>query len=105
MFRIKGIYHSGRKGIRMEPLVGHKYEGLIGAFVDWNIEDVRYLFSTRFWTIQHHPAYVWDTSAVIGLNRKDGKTFVLETINLIYELEGWGYVGEWEPINPKGENI
>ena len=88
MFRIKGIYHSGRQGIRMEPVTDYKYDGLVGCVIELNINSVQLFHPTRF-LIKDHPMYsLWNTSAVIQLSKEAySDTYVLETINAIYELE------------------
>ena len=88
LFRIKGIYHSGRKGLRMSPVTEYKYDGLVGCVIEWNINSIQLFQPTRF-LIKNHPIYsLWNTSAIIQLSKeKYSDTYILETINTIYELE------------------
>lgn len=88
MYRIKGIYHSGRQGLRMEPVTDHKYDGLIGCIIVWNINSMQLFHPTRF-LIKDHPMYsLWNTSPVIQLSKEVySDTYILESINAIYELE------------------
>lgn len=87
LYRIKGIYHSGRKELRMSPVTEYKYDGLIGCQIEWNINSLRQFQPTRFWLENHSKYSWWDTSPVIQLTKKDFNIYVLETINTIYELE------------------
>ena len=87
LYRIKGIYHSGRKGLRMSPVTEYKYDGLISCQVNWDIDYLRQFKCTRFWLENHSKYSWWDTSPVIQLTKKDSNIYVLETINTIYELE------------------
>lgn len=87
MYRIKGIYHSGRKGPRMEPVTEEKYEGVNGSIIGWDVESIRQFRSTRFW-FEDHPLYSWwDTSAILQLRKRDFNIYELETVNTIYILE------------------
>ena len=84
LYRIKGIYHSGRKGLRMSPVTDYKYDGLIGCQIEWDVNSLRQFQPTRFW---YKNVLWWDTSPVIQLTKKDFNIYALETINTIYELE------------------
>ena len=90
MYEIKGIYHSGRKGTRFEPIDSPKYDGLVGCFIVWDINSIRQFEQTAF-VVHDHPVYTWwQTSPVIQLKKQNANTYELETINAIYELEDLG---------------
>ena len=84
LYRIKGIYHSGRKGLRMSPVTEYKYDGLIGCQIEWDVNSLRQFQPTRFW---YKNVLWWDTSPVKKKKKKDFNIYALETINTIYELE------------------
>lgn len=87
MYKIKGIYHSGRKDERFKPVDDEKYDGLVGCRIKWDINDLEQFESTRF-KIVGHPFYSWwHTSPVIQLTKRDENTYILETVNTLYELE------------------
>ena len=75
LFRIKGIYHSGRNGLRMSPVTEYKYDGLIGCQVNWDIDYLRQFKCTRFWLENHSKYSWWDTSPVIQLTKKDSNIY------------------------------
>ena len=85
-YRIEKILHSGRKGIRFEPVIESKYDGLIGSIVE--IEDLYSVeeFQTLHMIIKNHPQYDWwDTTEVLGLAYDSfKKEYFCETINTIY---------------------
>lgn len=84
MYRIKGIYHSGRKGLRMSPVTEYKYDGLIGCQIEWDVNSLRQFQPTRFW---YKNVLWWDTSPVIQLTKRNFDVYELETVNTIYILE------------------
>ena len=87
MYKIKGIYHSGRKGERFKSVDDEKYDGLVGCRIKWDINDLKQFESTMF-EIVGHPFYsLWNTSPVIQLTKRDEDTYILETVNTLYELE------------------
>lgn len=85
MYKIKGIYHNGRKGPRMEPVTEEKYDGLLDALISWDIHGIKQFEGTRFKVLSGGPWY-WYTSEILQLTKK-GKVYELETANTIYELE------------------
>ena len=87
MFRIKEILHSGRKGIRGEPVDDYKYDGLVGCYAEFDINDIR-AYQGVHMVISGHSFYDWwHTSPVIQLTRRNFNVYELETVNTIYILE------------------
>lgn len=90
MYEIKGIYYSGRKGARFEPINGVKYDGLVGCFIVWDKNGI-IQFEPTYFTVYGHDFYTtWRTGPVIQLTQQDSKTYELETVNTIYILEDLG---------------
>ena len=87
-YKIKNITHSGRKGIRGEKYNGYKYSSLINTLINnFSINNVEQ-FKPIKWDLINNDMYEWwDTSEVIGLSLSPEKTYIIETINAIYELE------------------
>lgn len=88
-YKILEILHSGRKGIRLDPVTEEKYNGMVDNIVRINkLENVKEFESIRMY-IKHHPLYdFWDTSAIIGLSYSLSEhKYYLETINTIYVLQ------------------
>lgn len=85
-WKIIDILHSGRKGIRLSPVMDSKYDGVRGCTVYFNIEDLEGLKPFRFNRMNHYFYDYWDTSAVIQAEIRNGQ-LILETINTIYVLE------------------
>lgn len=86
-YRIKGIYHSGRKGTRWDPVMDEKYDGLIGQFCTFDPNEVEQF---RWITIylKNHPFYRWwNTSNVLQLSCDLNGNYVVETVNSIYVFE------------------
>lgn len=87
-YRIKGIYHNGRKGPRMEPVTEEKYDGLAGCRILWDISELKQFKSTTFKIIDDFfGSWRWHTSEVLQLTKRDEKIYELETANTIYVLE------------------
>lgn len=84
-YRIKGIYHNGRRGIRWEPVTEEKYDGLLDALISWDVHEIKQFQCTSF-KVLSGGIWNWYTSEILQLSKKD-KTYVLETVNTIYELE------------------
>ena len=86
-YKIKGIYHSGRKGTRWDPVIDEKYDGLIGQLCTFDPNEVEQF---RWITIylKNHPFYCWwNTTALIQLSRDFNGDYVVETVNSIYVFE------------------
>ena len=88
---LKNIVHSGRKGIRNEPVKDSKYDGLIGARLYWDIDEVKQFKTTRFVIPESEvwcPYDWWETSEVLELSidTRTNEVF-LETANSIYILQ------------------
>ena len=87
MFRIKEILHSGRKGIRGEPVDDYKYDGLVGCYAKFDINDIRACQGVHMVISGHNFYDWWNTSPVIQLTKRDFDVYELETVNTIYILE------------------
>ncbi len=86
-YKIKGIYHSGRKGKRWDPVTDEKYDGMIGQLCTFDPEKVEQLQTVMFY-LKTHPLYrYWHTSEVIQFSYDFDGSFVLETANSIYVFE------------------
>lgn len=86
-YKIKGIYHSGRKGTRWDPVMDEKYDGLIGQLCTFDPNEVEQF---RWITIylKTHPFYRWwNTSNVLQLSRDLNGDYLVETVNSIYVFE------------------
>ena len=87
MFVIKDILHSGRKGIRGEPVDDYKYDGLVGCYAKFDINEIRACHGVHM-KISGHSFYDWwNTSPVIQLTKRNFDVYELETVNTIYILE------------------
>ncbi len=91
-YKINEILHSGRKGIRNEPVNNSKYDGLVGSVVELKglnvIEDCKQFDRLTILPISSDSAYnFWETSAVIGISKSFHGEYYVETINTIYILE------------------
>ena len=85
--KIKGIYHSGRKGTRWDPVMDEKYDGLIGQLCTFDPGKVEQ-FETVTIYLKNHPFYkYWHTSEVLQLSRGFDGSYVLETANSIYVFD------------------
>lgn len=83
-YKIIGIYHSGRKGLRGEPRTDPKYEGMIGTLCDFDPEEVKMYQEVRF-HLKDHPMYEWwHTTGAVGLARNFDGSYHFETVNTIY---------------------
>ena len=87
MFVIKEILHSGRKGIRGEPVDDYKYDGLVGCYAKFDINDIKQCQPMHMKLSGHMYYDWWDTSLVIQLTRRNLNVYELETVNSIYILE------------------
>ena len=88
VYKIKGIYHNGRKGPRMEPVADEKYETLVGSIIRWHIEDTRQFKPAKFIFYDNPRHDFWHTSEVLQLSRRfSDEMYELETVNTIYVLE------------------
>ena len=86
-YRLKGIYHSGRKGTRWEKVTQPKYDDMVGCLTTFDPESVEQFQSVRFY-LKDHPVYRWwDTSGIIQLSLGFDGDYYLETINSIYVFE------------------
>ena len=86
-YRIKGIYHSGRKGTRWDPVMDEEYDGLIDQLCTFDPEKVEQLQTVMFY-LKTHPLYrYWHTSEVIQFSYDFDRSFVLETANSIYVFD------------------
>ena len=89
MYRIKNITHSGRKGIRGERVKGYKYDALFDAVIneEFTMNSVKQ-FEQLKWVLVDNQMYDWwTTSEVIQLQLSHNNTYIIETIDAIYELE------------------
>lgn len=87
MFKIIGIYHSGRKGVRWENVTQPKYDGMVGCLTTFDPNNVEQFDGVRFY-LKGHPLYEWwDTTAVVQLARDFDGNYVLETVNTIYVFQ------------------
>ena len=89
---INEILHSGRKGIRNEPVNDFKYDGLVDSIVELKglnvIEDCKQFDRLTILPISSDSADdFWETSAVIGISKSFHGEYYVETINTIYVLE------------------
>ena len=89
-YKIVSVLHSGRRGLRNEPVDDYKHEGLIGCVVESLLmEDLKQFECVHWDFVGDDDLYDWwRTSPVIQIThdlRKD--VYWLETINTIYELE------------------
>lgn len=87
MFVIKEILHSGRKGIRGEPVDDYKYDGLVGCFAKFDINNIRACQGVHMVISGHRYYDWWNTSPVIQLTKRNFNVYELETVNTIYILE------------------
>jgi len=90
-YKIVSVLHSGRKGLRNEPVDDPKYDGLVGCVIECNtlMENLRQ-FDCVDWDFvgKDAPYAYWHTSNVVQLSRdRQDNIYWLETINTIYELE------------------
>ena len=87
---ITGIYHSGRKGIRDEPVDNPKYEEVVGSTIEsYDVEKLHQFYNYCFRFIKTSaPHKTWVTSPVIGLAKAytDVPEYRIETVNAIYVL-------------------
>jgi hypothetical protein len=89
-YKILNIEHSGRKGIRYEPVKDPKYDGLIGSIIETeNIENVKLFNEIKWDFVENKPAWydLWHTSPVIEIYLDFENHYVIETVNTIYILE------------------
>ena len=91
-FRIKAILHNGRKGTRGTPVDDPKYDGLVGAEIMFEENDILRFKPLHFFFLKaNYPhGYKWfETSAVLGAHGEyeQGKqVIVIETENSLYRL-------------------
>ena len=87
-YTLTNIVHSGRKGVRGEPVTDVKYEYMIGKTVALDISTLKPYKLFTFW-FKNHPFYrCWHTSEVVAAAESgDGKELKIETINTIYEFK------------------
>lgn len=86
-YRIKGIYHSGRKGTRWDPVMDEEYDGLIGQLCTFVPDEIEQFRGIAFY-LKNHPFYRWwNTSNVLQLSRDLNGDYVVETVNSIYVFE------------------
>ena len=88
-YRIKNITHSGRKGIRGERVKDYKYDALFDAVIneEFTINSVKQ-FEQLKWVLVDNQMYDWwTTSEVIQLQLSHNNTYIIETVDAIYELE------------------
>ena len=88
-YKIIDITHSGRKGVRGTRVDEYKYDPLFGAIIKTDDICKTEQFHGMKWFLLNNTIYdYWNTSAVLGISRtKDGKRYIIETVNTIYELE------------------
>lgn len=91
-YKITNILHSGRKGVRDEPVADQKYNGLVGSVVVLIgmdiVEDCKQFDKLSMIIISSDSNYYyWDTSAVISIARGYCGEYHVETLNAIYILE------------------
>ena len=88
IYQIVNITHSGRKGIRGEKCDDIKYDALIGALINnFSINDIQQFRPIKWYLVDNSMYDWWTTSEVIQVSLSYNNTFVIETINTIYELE------------------
>ena len=86
-YRIKGIYHNGRKGPRLEPVSDTKYAGMVGCRILWDMGGIKQFSPTVFRVLDEFGPWLWYTSEILQLTRVETRTYELETANTIYVLE------------------
>lgn len=87
-YRIIGIKHSGRKGVRDTPVEDVKYGDIIGSKIILEVDRIEQYKPVHF-TMVNHPYYDWwDTSALLAMWKNNlNENLYLETANTIYELQ------------------
>lgn len=87
-YKIKGIYHNGRKDIRMKPRDDFKYVVSVGRTIIFQESDLKQ-YEPFKWYFINHPFYeTWTTSEVLEAFVSEDKNLVrIETANTIYEFE------------------
>lgn len=86
-YRLRDIYHSGRKGNRWEKVTQPKYDDMVGCLTTFDPNSVEQFEGVRFY-LKDHPLYRWwDTTAIVQLSRGFDGDYYLETINTIYVFE------------------
>ena len=85
-YKIKAIYHSGRKGTRWDPVMDEKYDSLIGQLCTFNHNEVKQF---RWITIylKNHPFYRWWNTSNVLQYLVTQRRCVVETVNSIYVFE------------------
>lgn len=88
LYRIIGIVHNGRKGIRLTPVSDPKYNSLVGTVCQISVESLKQ-FEQYTFKLYDHPYYdTWTVSEVLvaGVVEDSGVLFI-ETCNSIYYFE------------------
>ena len=91
LYTIEKVIHSGRKGIRYEPVTDPKYDGLVGTRCYADFAESKQFQKMHFDIPSGEincPYDWWDTSEILELKvyKETGEVF-LETANTIYVLQ------------------
>lgn len=87
-FIITDIVHSGRKGIRLNPVTSPKYDGLLGVRGRVNLDIIQQFKRFSFDLIGHSYYDYWTVSEVLGVKTDIIKGIIeIETYNSIYTFK------------------
>lgn len=91
-YKITKIVHSGRKGIRGEPVQDEKYDGLIDSVVTlrWirTLEECEQFTPLKMNLIKTDTCFdTWYTSEVIQIALVTEDVYEVETVNAIYYFQ------------------
>lgn len=87
-YRIIGVQHSGRKGIRGTNRSDSKYDNMVGCTAVFDYTDIKQ-FEPFLFALIDHPLYEWwNISEVLLMSRyRDTGNLIIETVNTIYYFE------------------
>lgn len=85
-YKLLDVVHSGRKGIRGTTICDRKYEGILGFYCRFDLDDIQQFKPFTFDVINSWYYDWWTTSEVLEATVEEGIVQV-ETANSIYRFK------------------